>query len=98
MLLRQTEAPRLLNHLAGVLSSIRGGHPKLFRGLAWRFLGSGSDHLIHAAAYSLRALEDTTDKDVALIRAYGNLSDPLAKQLSLGAIAYMEKFVSLRPQ
>jgi hypothetical protein len=92
------EAKRLVNHLSGVLCSMRGGHPALFRQKAWEFFNSGSSPLIYAAAVCLRVFEDAIDEDVALIKAYGSLPDPVAKQGALGAIAYMGKFVGLRPQ
>jgi hypothetical protein len=95
-LARHSRIDQLVNELSAVLHVLRIAHPALYRQRAWEFLSSGASPLIHAAAMCLRVYQGAVDEDVKLIKAYGTVSDWIAKRSALGAIAYMGEFVGLR--
>jgi hypothetical protein len=86
----------MVSHLYSVFSAIHVADPPAFRERAFAALHSGAVHVIHAAASSLRVFQEATLDDVAVIQAYADYPDPVAKRGAIFAIAYMGKFAQLR--
>ncbi len=88
----------LVDQYSSVLAAIRSADPTAFRNRALAFLRNGQSAGIYAAANNLRIFDRPTLEDIAVIHAFGTYPDPVAKRGALFAIAYMGKFVELRPQ
>lgn len=86
----------MISQLSSVLGAIHGADPAAFRKRALSALESGAIQVIHASANNLRVFEGATEQDIAVIQAYGEYPDPVAKRGAIFAIAYMGKFTELR--
>jgi hypothetical protein len=86
------------NRLLQTLQILHSCDASLYQERARLILELQSQSLIRAPAYALRVTGTTaTEEDIALIKAYGAVSDTGAKAGALHAIAYMGRYEELRP-